>query len=284
MNYKRISRNIILNIVGGLIYAIAVHGFLISNHLGEGGVTGLMTIFYYWLHMPPALTNLVLNGILLLVGWKLLDKETVFYTLLAIGSISFFLPIIGNLGWEFPLHAKIVPAIAGGVLMGLAMGIIMRGHGTIAGSTILAKILNRYFGLPTGYALMIFDFSVAIPSGIIIGLENMLLTLIELYVSAIVLDKCLALGIDQKGLRVFIDDPKPLIKALTEALGGQPTIIAGQQMPEPGQFINQQVIYFVCASKDIVPAMSIIKATSPEAFVVMENIRSAPGRKLFDIL
>ncbi|WP_334117624.1 YitT family protein, partial [Ligilactobacillus sp.] len=55
---KTIVVNLMLNTVGAFLYTVAINGFLISNHLGEGGVTGLMTIFYYWLKIAPSLTNI----------------------------------------------------------------------------------------------------------------------------------------------------------------------------------------------------------------------------------
>ena len=51
---KTIVVNLLLNTVGAFLYTVAINGFLISNHLGEGGVTGLMTIFYYWLKIAPS--------------------------------------------------------------------------------------------------------------------------------------------------------------------------------------------------------------------------------------
>ncbi len=83
--------------MGALIYALAINSFLIPSKLGEGGVTGLMTIFYYWIGFPPALTNLILNGILLFVGWKMLSKQTVLYTIVAIASISFWLKLTSQI-------------------------------------------------------------------------------------------------------------------------------------------------------------------------------------------
>lgn len=63
MNINRtIVKNIALNFIGALVYALAINSFLIPSKLGEGGVTGLMTIFYYWIGFPPALTNLILSG------------------------------------------------------------------------------------------------------------------------------------------------------------------------------------------------------------------------------
>ncbi|KRN89812.1 YitT family protein [Ligilactobacillus ceti] len=277
----RVIKNIIFNILGAFIYAVAVHGFLITNHLGEGGVTGLMTIFYYWLGIAPALTNLVLNGILLVVGWKLLSKETVFYTLIAVGSISVFLPLLAHLGWSFPLHDKLVAAIIGGILMGIAMGVIMKGEGTIAGSTILARILNKYFGMPTGYALLIFDFAVAIPSGLIIGFENMLLTLLELYGSALILEKCLAIGVDQKALTIMSPYHNEVSQALIDHLGGNTTLLTGKGYRKGRE---EKLVYYVCPAGKIVKAMNVIKEVDDTAYVVVENVRSTWGYNLKSIL
>lgn len=198
---KTIVVNLLLNTVGAFLYTVAINGFLISNHLGEGGVTGLMTIFYYLLKIAPSLTNIVLNGLLLLIGWKLLNKQTVFYTLYTITMISVFLKLIGSM--RFPLHDPLVAALIGGALMGVAMGFIMKGEGTLAGSTILARIVNKFFGIKTGSAMLCFDLMVAIPSAVIIGFENMLLTIVELYLSAVILNKLLAQFVEKRSLTIL---------------------------------------------------------------------------------
>ena len=240
---KTIVVNLLLNTVGAFLYTVAINGFLISNHLGEGGVTGLMTIFYYLLKIAPSLTNIVLNGLLLLIGWKLLNKQTVFYTLYTITMISVFLKLIGSM--RFPLHDPLVAALIGGALMGVAMGFIMKGEGTLAGSTILARIVNKFFGIKTGSAMLCFDLMVAIPSAVIIGFENMLLTIVELYLSAVILNKLLH------------------------------GYVSGQK---------KQLLYCVCDTKDLVKLMNLITELDPKAFVVMEEVRSTYGKDLLRIL
>ena len=270
---KTIIRNIILNVVGALIYALAVRGFLITNHLGEGGVTGLMTIFYYCFNIQPWITNIVLNAIVLAIGWKLLDKQVVFYTLLTMFSISGWLHVVDSI--HFHLHDPLIAAIAGGVLMGVAMGLIFKGHGTIAGSTILAAILNKYFGLKTGYAMLIFDYSVAIPSMIVIGFENMLLTLVELYVSAVVLNRCLAVGIDKKSLLISGAMPDNLGQMLTSKIGGKVQVLTSEEGTK---------LYFVCPKNKYVNALNLIKDQAPKSYVVVSDVRSTYGRSLLQIL
>lgn len=44
--------------------------FVIPNEFGEGGVTGITIITYYLFEWSPGLVNLILNAILLIVGYK----------------------------------------------------------------------------------------------------------------------------------------------------------------------------------------------------------------------
>lgn len=276
---KTIVVNLLLNTVGAFLYTVAINGFLISNHLGEGGVTGLMTIFYYWLKIAPSVTNIVLNGLLLLIGWKLLNKQTVFYTLYTITMISVFLRLIGSI--RFPLHDPLVAALIGGALMGVAMGFIMKGEGTLAGSTILARIVNKFFGIKTGSAMLCFDLMVAIPSAVIIGFENMLLTIVELYLSAVILNKLLAQFVGKRSLTIISERFEELASALSDATKQGVTIIDGHGYVS-GQ--KKQLLYCVCDTKDLVKLMNLITELDPKAFVVMEEVRSTYGKDLLRIL
>lgn len=261
------------------MYTVAINGFLISNHLGEGGVTGLMTIFYYWLKIAPSVTNIVLNGLLLLIGWKLLSKQTVFYTLYTITMISVFLKLIGSM--RFPLHDPLVAALIGGALMGVAMGFIMKGEGTLAGSTILARIVNKFFGIKTGSAMLCFDLMVAIPSAVIIGFENMLLTIVELYLSAVILNKLLAQFVEKRSLTIISERFEELASALSDATKQGVTIIDGHGYVSGRK---KQLLYCVCDTKDLVKLMNLITEIDPKAFVVMEEVRSTYGKDLLRIL
>lgn len=276
---KTIVVNLLLNTVGAFLYTVAINGFLISNNLGEGGVTGLMTIFYYLLKIAPSLTNIVLNGLLLLIGWKLLNKQTVFYTLYTITMISVFLKLIGSM--RFPLHDPLVAALIGGALMGVAMGFIMKGEGTLAGSTILARIVNKFFGIKTGFAMLCFDLMVAIPSAVIIGFENMLLTIVELYLSAVILNKLLAQFVEKRSLTIISERFEELASALSDTTKQGVTIIDGHGYVS-GQ--KKQLLYCVCDTKDLVKLMNLITELDPKAFVVMEEVRSTYGKDLLRIL
>ncbi|KRK97568.1 hypothetical protein FD04_GL001601 [Secundilactobacillus odoratitofui DSM 19909 = JCM 15043] len=261
--------------VGAVIYALAINYFLIPNRIGEGGVTGLTAIGYYTLKISPALTNLVLNGILMLVGWRYLNRQTVYYSLWAVLWISIFLKI--PVFMPYQTSQTLIAAVTGGVLMGISMGLIFRAGGTIAGSTILAKIVNRYLGIRNGSAMLFFDLSVAIPSAYVIGFQNMLLTVAELYVSAVVLNKFLDAVGAKRSVMVFSEHNQEIGQALSSQLGQGVTMLNATGFYRQRR---QDVLYYICSQQNWTRVMPIIAAIDPEALVVTDQIRSVRGVNL----
>ena len=136
---KRIS-DIVSIIVGALLFSLAVNLFVIPNEFGEGGVTGLTMITYYLYQWSPGIVSLILNALLLIVGYKFLDKTTTVYTIIAVFFNSLFLILTKN--WYIASDELIINAIFGGILSGVGIGMIIRVGGTTAGSTIIARILH----------------------------------------------------------------------------------------------------------------------------------------------
>ncbi|MGF2385177.1 YitT family protein [Lentilactobacillus otakiensis] len=276
---KTIIRNGLQIILGAFIYAIAINDFLIPHQIGEGGVTGLTTIGYYALSIPPAVTNFVLNGILMLVGFRFLSKKTVWYSLWAVVWISIFLKLPRFLNYQ--TTQTIIPAIAGGVLMGISMWIIFRGEGTIAGSTILAKIMNRYFGMKNGSAMLMFDLCVAIPSVFIIGFQNMILTVIELYVSAVVLNGLLSRFGARKAVTIISKQTDEITSEMSEMLHQGITLVSAK-----GYYHQEKrpIIYLICTDKQVAQIVPLVSSVDPDAFVVVDNVHSVKGEALEKIL
>lgn len=62
------AKSIFFVILGSLIFSLAVNVFIIPANLGEGGVTGMSLIFLYKFGWSPAITTLIMNIVLLIVG------------------------------------------------------------------------------------------------------------------------------------------------------------------------------------------------------------------------
>lgn len=274
-----ISKDLLYIIFGSFVYAVSINYFLIPTRLGEGGVTGLTTIAYYTLNIPPYLTNIVLNGIILLLAVRFLNLKLVLYSLWAVVWLSIFLrlPVI----FVYRTNQTIISAVMAGSLTGLSMGILLNSNGSIAGSTILGKIVNKCFGIQVGWSTLFFDLSVAVPSVFIIGFENMLLTALELFISAQITNVFLARFGSKKSLMIISDKSQQIAQELSRHLKQGITVI-----PARGFYSGQdkQILYLTCDRKQLVEVIPFIKNVDGKALVMVENIRSVRANDLYRIL
>src|SRR5690625_2363225 len=112
---------LLMIVVGTFSFALAVNLFIIPNELGEGGVTGITIITYYLYGWSPGLVNLILNGILLIVGYRFLGRSTILYTIIATLLISLFLHL--TMDWSIPSDEIIVNTIFGAIFSGAGIGL-----------------------------------------------------------------------------------------------------------------------------------------------------------------
>ena len=269
---SKLITNTIKIIIGSFIFAISVNYFAISNDLGEGGVTGITMILYYLYAWSPALTNLILNGILLIIGWRFLDKATVLYTILAMLCMSLFLNITHE--WHFVTNQRIVAALGAGVLMGAGMGLIMLGNGTTAGSAIIAKLLNKFLGWNVSYALLFCDIFVVAFSVAVIGIESLILTVISLYVSTKVLDYLLEGFNPKKAVTIISKHHEELAAAIDQEIERGITVFDAQGYYSKAE---KPVLYIVISRQQLLPVTKIISRIDPEAFVIVNEVQSVIG-------
>lgn len=269
---SKLITNTIKIIIGSFIFAISVNYFAISNDLGEGGVTGITMILYYLYAWSPALTNLIVNGILLIIGWRFLDKATVLYTILAMLCMSLFLNITHE--WHFVTNQRIVAALGAGVLMGAGMGLIMLGNGTTAGSAIIAKLLNKFLGWNVSYALLFCDIFVVAFSVAVIGIESLILTVVSLYVSTKVLDYLLEGFNPKKAVTIISKHHEELAAAIDQEIERGITVFDAQGYYSKAE---KPVLYIVISRQQLLPVTKIISRIDPEAFVIVNEVQSVIG-------
>ncbi|WP_099221410.1 YitT family protein [Listeria costaricensis] len=262
-----------LKIVGGaLIFSLAVNVFAIPNDLGEGGVTGLTMLLYYLFAWSPALTTLLFNGVLLIIGYKFLDRLTIILTIVAVSFTSIFLQLTKSLA--FHTDQTIIAAISAGALMGLGMGLIMQGGGTTAGSAILAKIANKYLGWNTSYALLFFDLIVVIPSVVVIGFQNMLFTIVSLYISTKVLDFILEGYNPKKSVTIISEKYEEIARDIDLYLSRGITLLHGQ-----GYYLKQdkKILYIVVSKQQLLTLTRIVNQHDKKAFFIINDVQSVVG-------
>ena len=91
MTWPEFLFSICLIVLGTAIYAFGMNCFILPNHFTTGGVAGLSVLLFYVFQIPVAVMNPILNGFLLILGWRFISKRTIILTIVSLGLISVFL-------------------------------------------------------------------------------------------------------------------------------------------------------------------------------------------------
>ena len=175
--------SILMVTIGSFIFSFTINAVVIPNQFGSGGVTGITLLLYYIFGINPGTSNLVINIVLLLIGYQFLERRTMFYTIYAVILMSVFLDITRG-SYQFVPHNTLLAAIGGGVVSGAALGVVMLGNGTTAGTDIIAMMLKKYLGWNVSVSLLLLDIFVVSPLSIISDLEKVVITLIYLFTAS----------------------------------------------------------------------------------------------------
>ncbi|MDM8213251.1 YitT family protein [Enterococcus hirae] len=265
-------------VIGSFLTAFSVNCMAVPNRLGEGGIVGLTMIFYYVFHIPTFLSTAVMNAILLVIGWKLLDRKVIIRTIGSVALTTIFLKLLTNV--QFPMQNSLLGAMGAGLTMGTGIGLVYSAGGTTAGSTIIAKMLQKYFGIPQSKGVLFMDLAVVIPSGLIIGMERMLLTMISVFLGS----RAIAYVVEGAKPRKALTLISPKRAMIQEELRDQLNV-GSTLMEAHGGYRGeaQQVLYTVVENDQVQPIIELVQAADPQAFLVIHEVQNVFGQA-FDSL
>lgn len=131
-------------------------------NITEGGVLGAVLLFQHWFGLSPAVSNLILNFLCYLFGWKTFGKTFVAYSAMAsLGySAVYFLceqfpPLYPQIA-SMPLTASLV----GSVFVGVGSGVCVRVGGATSGDDALAMSLSKVTRIPIQWIYLASDLAV----------------------------------------------------------------------------------------------------------------------------
>lgn len=258
--------------VGAFIFSIAINTFSIPNNLGEGGVTGIGLMIFYLTDLPVAISTFALNTVILAIGYRFLNKSTMRYTIFSMFMTSLFLQITS--GWAYQMDAVILAPLCSGALVGAAVGIIMQAGGSTAGTDIIALIMNKYLGWSTGIALVVLDILIVTPSVFIIGLENVLFTIVHLYVQTKVLNFILEGFNPKKSVFVVSDKYEEIAREIERVIGRSMTLFDARGYYRQDE---KKVIMVVINRQQLMPLTKVITRIDDKAFVVISEVQNVVG-------
>ncbi|MFC3418703.1 YitT family protein [Salinicoccus hispanicus] len=267
--------NIAAVILGAFLFSIGVNQFMIPGNLGDGGVSGLAIIILYAFDISPAISTLVLNGILLVIGFKFLSRRGMYYTIFAVIMMSIFLGITDS--FVIQTDEIMLNVIFGGLFLGLGNGLVIRIGATTAGSAILGRIVNKYTDIKIANAILVFDLMVITIGLTVLTIEQVLLTVVAMYINVKVMDFMIEGMNPKKAITIVSQKPEVLGKLINSEIGRGVTMMNGK-----GFYSREEndILYVVINKSKLTRLKRLIKHYDENAFVVVNDVNSVLGNSI----
>jgi uncharacterized membrane-anchored protein YitT (DUF2179 family) len=268
-------KSILFILIGSVIFAFGIVHFNMQNNLAEGGFTGITLLLYFLFRLDPSYVNLLLNVPLFIIGWKILGRSTMLYTIIGTVAVSVFLWIFQRYQIEMPLTDDLLlAALFAGVFIGSGLGIIFRVGGTTGGVDIIARLVYKYIGWSMGKTMFIFDACVIAVSLTYLSYREAMYTLVAVFVGARVIDFMQEGAYSARGAIIISEKNKEIAEMIMTEMARGVTVLEGHGFYTK---TKREVLYCVVGKNEIVRLKNLIISVDPHAFVSVTIVHDVLG-------
>lgn len=270
VNKKANIKRYIEFIIGCLIVAIAFNLFFSPNNLVPGGVGGIAIILNSLFGINNSLVILILDIILLIVSYFLLDNEQTKSSILGSFLFPLFVSLTGNINKYINIDTSqiLLSAVFGGVLNGFGAGMIFKAGFTTGGTDIINQILSKYFKMSIGKSMIFSDGIIVLLSSFIFGPTKLMYAIIIIYLISFMSDRVI-LGIsDSKAFYIITDEDEKVKQYIIEYLGHGVTVFNAK-----GGFAKEKQTVLMCVlpTKDYYRLKEGLHEIDKNAFFVVTD-------------
>lgn len=278
--FKRLSVFSII-LISAIIRAISIHSFIVPNTFAPGGITGIAAIIEIITDgkVNSGYIIFALNVPLLILAFRLIDKKFAIRSLLSILIVSGLTVLLSII--NFPVYSpkteKILPAIAGGVLGGTALAMMLKVGGSTGGTDIIAALIQRkYSAISVSKIIFILDAAVVLASGLIFNsVTPILLAIIEIYMGTKVSESILQGFKTALKFEIVTDRPDELAEIIMRELNRGVTCIPVKGMHTKA---DRAILVCVVRKRQISAFHKLIKTYAPDSFAYITQASEVIGK------
>lgn len=214
------ARKVLLMVVGACVAAFGYAMFQVPYNIAAGGVSGVSIIVNHYVGWPVGLLFWLLNLPLLVLGffylgrWDFLVRTLVASTIFSIAT-DMFVVYMPHLLAQYPLtNDLLLTTIYGGIVGGIGAGLIYRAGGTMGGTGIIGRIIQKKTGQPLSQVYFYTDGLTILAAGLVFGWEIALYAFLMLFLNGLASDYTLEGPSSARTATIITNHPQEVINEL----------------------------------------------------------------------
>lgn len=190
MNNKGLIKEIFVMTLADAITAIAVFFFLVPSHTSISSISGLGIILTHFIPLPLSVITMVLNILLLIIGFILCGKEFGAKTVYTSVMLPVFLGIFEKIFPDFTslTGSQELDAVCYVLVVSIGLAMLFNMNASSGGLDIVAKIMNKYLHMDLGRAMSVSGMCVALSAAFVYDKKTVVLSILGTYFNGIILD------------------------------------------------------------------------------------------------
>lgn len=263
--------------LAAVIMDIGIYVFKFPNNFSFGGVSGLAVVATALLPFTASQINLVVNMLLLLLGFLFLGRsfgvKTAYVTVLSsvlLDVMEIVFPMSGPLTDDPML--ELVYAIT---LPAVATAILFYENASSGGTDIIAMILKKYSTMDISGALLLVDTFVVVAACFVFDIKTGLFSICGLMAKTLVIDKAMERMKLNKYFTIVCTNPEPICAFIMQDLDRSATVYKAE-----GAYTHKdkQIILTAMDPRQAVLLERFIKKVEPEAFYMVTKSSEVIGK------
>ena len=273
---KEEGKNLILLVVGNLIYDIGTHAFVEPAQVAPGGAIGVALLINHLTDLPIGMLTMATNIPLLILAWFYLSRRFAVTTAVTTALSSAVLDLAVAPVCPVYIGDRFLCSLYGGVVIGVGMALIFLAGTTTGGSDILGYLLQKKRPqMSIGRALLLVDGVVLVISIFVFGnVDAALFGLVTLFAQTKVIDSIIYGGEVSTMATVITKRPEEIAHRVIVDLDRSATLLKAQ-----GAYSKEDTTMLLCTvRKSQFPRLKrIIYETDPDAFMMATETSEVLG-------
>lgn len=274
MNGNKVAHTVLdaLYLAGAeLIIASAVFFFLEPSHAAICSVSGIAIVLVKFIDLPISLLTLIMNVILLLIGFLLLGREFGIKTVYTSVLMSVFLWMFEKMFPDFTsiTHDQVLDAACYIFVISAGQTLLFHDNASSGGTDIIGKIMQKYTHMELGTCLMIVGALIALSSAFAYDGKTVVISLLGSYLGGVVLDKFLYGFSLKRRVTIVSNHEKELVHFIIHDLHSGASVY--QFYGAYHMEVRREVVTIV-DHREFQKLMNYIRRTDPDAFLTVYQV------------